>query len=62
MRDPKRIKPILNQLEQIWTSLPDLRLTQLIINLQTKLGKDLYYMEDEELMKKLRQLYFKDQE
>lgn len=32
MRDPKRIKPILNQLAALWTSSPDLRLGQLILN------------------------------
>ena len=55
MRDPKRIPEILNQLKSLWSSYPDLRLGQLILNVV----KDpvLYYLEDEELIKILRDGY-----
>jgi len=55
MRDPKRIPEILNQLKSLWSSYPDLRLGQLILNVV----KDpvLYYLEDEELIKVLRDGY-----
>lgn len=32
MRDPKRIKPMLNLIEEIWIKAPDLRLMQLLLN------------------------------
>lgn len=54
MRDPKRIPEILNQIKQGWSAYPDLRLGQLLLNISTRCGKDLYYIEDEELVKLLR--------
>lgn len=64
MRDPKRIPEILNELKGIWGSLPDLRLGQLIINAagmwdmsSMDAERKLYYMEDEQLIKLLRDHY-----
>jgi len=64
MRDPKRIPEILNELKGIWSSFPDLRLGQLIINAAgmwdmntMDAERKLYYMEDEELIKFLRKHY-----
>lgn len=55
MRDPKRIPEVLNQLKALWSSYPDLRLGQLILNIiQDPL---LYYIEDDELIKVLRKGY-----
>jgi len=34
MRDKKRIKRILNELERIWNASPDMRFGQLLINLR----------------------------
>jgi hypothetical protein len=56
MRDPKRIPEILNELKGIWSTIPDLRLGQLIGNVMTD-SMDFYYMEDEELIKILRDHY-----
>jgi len=55
MRDPKRIPKILNELKGIWGTYPDLRLGQLLLNV----AKDpqLYYLEDMELLKILRNHY-----
>jgi len=55
MRDPKRIPDILNQLKAIWSSFPDLRLGQLLMNVDD--DPRLYYIEDEELIKVLRNHY-----
>jgi uncharacterized protein YihD (DUF1040 family) len=58
MRDPKRIPKILNELKSIWSSYPDLRLGQLIGNLYTaEFTEDFYYIEDEALIKILRDHY-----
>ena len=64
MRDPKRIPEILNELKGIWGSFPDLRLGQLIINAAgmwdtstMDAERKLYYIEDEQLIKLLRDHY-----
>ena len=49
MRDPNRIKPILEKIEQIWTKDPDLRLMQLLTGVlydANKKGKKEYKIED----------------
>ena len=53
MRNPKRIKLILEKIEQIWTKNPDLRLIQLLSNVlynANKIEKGNYKLE-ETLMK-----------
>lgn len=57
MRDPKRIPKILDELKGIWSSFPDLRLGQLIINVFDDPLYDLYYVEDEEFIKIVRDHY-----
>jgi uncharacterized protein YihD (DUF1040 family) len=52
MRDPARIDRILKRVEEIWKENPDLRLTQLIMNVLA-LNVDPYYIEDDTLEKKL---------
>jgi len=52
MRDPERIDRILTSVEEIWKKYPDLRLTQLIMNV-LMINKDPYYIEDDELEKRL---------
>jgi uncharacterized protein YihD (DUF1040 family) len=49
MRDKKRIKKILKELEKIWESNSNLRLGQLILNLG-----DVYYLEDDLLVESLK--------
>lgn len=56
MRDPKRIPEILNELKSVWSSFPDLRLGQLIGNVMTD-SMDFYYMEDDDLIKVIRDHY-----
>jgi len=55
MRNPKRIKRILKQIEDIWEANPDLRLCQLIGNCFA--AGDHYYKEDSDLEKALRETY-----
>jgi uncharacterized protein YihD (DUF1040 family) len=55
MRDIKRINPIIERLEKVWLENPDFRLGQLIMVI-TRTGvtdPKLFYMEDEEFLKKL---------
>lgn len=55
MRDPNRIYDIINRLEAIWARFPDLRLGQIILNVVN--DPLLYYLEDDELIKRLEEHY-----
>ena len=58
MRDPKRIEKYLKILEQIWEQYPDLRFTQLILNVFGNNPAD-YYIEDEDSIQLLIDAYLK---
>ena len=53
-RDPQRINPTLNIIRNIWYKFPELRLGQLLTNI-TPAGKDLFYLEDDELIERLKE-------
>ena len=55
MRDPKRIDVILQEISAIWHKYPDMRLGQLIGNVLE--GPSLYYIEDDSLVKALKDMY-----
>ena len=55
MRDPKRIDVILQEISAIWHKYPDMRLGQLIGNVLE--GPSLYYVEDDSLVKVLKDMY-----
>lgn len=55
MRDINRIDSILKELGEIWKEYPDLRLGQLILN--TIKDPQLYYIEDEDLIIRLKKFY-----
>ena len=61
-RNPKRIKKILSLLASIWDYCPDLRLGQIIVNatnnvrLDDEVGKELFFIEDDEMIKQLETL------
>ena len=55
MRDPKRIDVILQEIGAIWHKYPDMRLGQLIGNVLE--GPSLYYVEDDSLVKVLKDMY-----
>lgn len=54
-RKKERIKRIIKLIERIWKKRPELRLCQLIGNCFD--SKDLYHKEDDELEKRLRDIY-----
>ena len=52
MRDPKRMKPLLMEIEKQWENFPDWRLGQLIENIKRFYNiDDLFYIEDDEMLK-----------
>lgn len=53
MRDSKRIKRVLNEIERIWNNNRSLRLSQLIVNATE--NKDIFYFEDDDLLNYLKQ-------
>lgn len=57
MRDIDRIDKILQEINEVWKKYPDLRFTQLIVNVMSAKGSDLYYMEDERFIKILKEFY-----
>jgi len=62
MRDPKRIDEILERLAKVWKQYPDLRLSQLILNIDldhdgpTDGWPRLFYMEDSELIEEIEKI------
>ena len=54
MRDPSRIYEHLSTLAEIWYKYPDLRFSQLVLNV---IGSDDYYTEDDEIFERLKALY-----
>lgn len=60
MRNKKSIKKVLKQIEIAWNNNPDLRLCQLLSN--CFLYNDLYYVEDKELIKRLRNTPIEDKD
>lgn len=59
MRDINRIKPFCNEFAQLWEKYPDLRFGQIMSNIarymQMEHRKDMFFMEDDELMKVIRE-------
>lgn len=54
MRDPKRIKPLLERIRKVWTKYPDLRLGQMVGNAYRG---DPYFIEDEALVKAIEETH-----
>jgi hypothetical protein len=55
MRNPKRIDIILKQVKEIWVLCPDIRLGQLISNIRPESDPDLFYLEDDIMLKRLKE-------
>lgn len=54
MRDPKRIRRILDKIDEYWEKNPDLRLGQILVNFAPlNFKSDIFYWEDEDLEKTL---------
>lgn len=56
-RNPDRIDYVLALVSEIWHKHPDLRLMELFENVGTGSNCCMYYMEDDELVDRLRQTY-----
>lgn len=54
MRDPRRIRPLLQMLGDLWERMPDMRLGQLLYFLQNAEDDDPYYTEDDAIEHRLR--------
>lgn len=54
MRDPKRIPEMLDELKKVWERSPDLRLGQLIDNIVTRTPCPLFYIEDEDMVERIK--------
>lgn len=54
MRDINRIDKILKEFSDIWKTVPDLRLMQLISNFQIYIGSDCFPYEDDSFIEKLK--------
>lgn len=58
MRDPNRIFPMMNKMAILWQEkVPDWRFSQLMMNFLGWLGRDPFYMEDEEFFKKFEEFF-----
>ena len=55
MRDPNRIYKYTIKLAEVWNTVPDWRFSQLMSNFFAYLGRDPFYMEDEEFFDKLEE-------
>lgn len=59
MRDVNRIKPFCDELAELWSNWPDLRFGQIFSNIakyiQYEHRKDWFYMEEDELVKVIRE-------
>lgn len=58
MRDPERIDRIVGLLRDVWSKVPDWRLTQLVINASDTRHDcgPVFYLEDDELERRLQRL------
>lgn len=57
MRDIKRIPEVVTRLQKVWEKHPDLRLGQLILNIEGQCNTPIYYLEDDELINKIERFY-----
>lgn len=55
MRNPERIKPFLKEFEELWLENSDLRFGQLVFILADKMGRDMFFPEEEEWSKYIKE-------
>ena len=55
MRDVNRIDKFLKELGDLWKEVPDWRFMQLICNLQSEIGTDGFYLEENDVIKRLKE-------
>ena len=61
MRDPDRIPKVCKKLAELWSKVPDWRLSQLFCNVQRMSEKDLFFYEDEDFLKFIEQCLNKNE-
>jgi hypothetical protein len=55
MRDPRRCAKLARQLGELWLAkVPDWRFGQLMSNFQSATRDDIFYIEDEEIVEKIK--------
>lgn len=57
MRDRKRIKPFLEEIEKLWEKVPDWRFGQLIVNVLGTCKKDPFFYEDDEMLELWKEFF-----
>ena len=58
MRDPKRIYSTTSAIANVWADLPNWRFGQLMYNFKAAMerdGRDIFYMEEDEFVQRLRE-------
>ena len=60
MRDIDRIDKVTTRLAELWKTVPDWRLMQLIDNLQRWVGNDMFYYEDDRFIDVLEKFLGED--
>lgn len=56
MRDPKRIKQLLEAIEHLWNKAPDMRFSQIVNLIADQATHDFFYTEDNQVMDIIKQL------
>jgi len=56
MRNKERIEPFLKEVSELWKDMPDLRFGQIIYMLADKLGRDIFFQEEDEWLKAIEEL------
>lgn len=57
MRDIKRIKPFLEEIEKLWEKVPDWRFGQLIVNVLGTCKKDPFFYEEDEMLELWKEFF-----
>ena len=57
MRDVKRIKPFLEEIEKLWEKVPDWRFGQLIVNVLGTCKKDPFFYEEDEMLELWKEFF-----
>lgn len=57
MRDIKRIKPFLEEIEKLWEKVPDWRFGQLIMNVLGTCKKDPFFYEEDEMLELWKEFF-----
>lgn len=59
MRNPDRIDEFCDELAKLWHTVPDWRFSQLIDNVFRWYGRDAFYVEDDDMLRLIKELFDK---